>query len=198
MARCCPVDVRPARRTNERIRRGCATSSPGWAFAWSASAGCALAPSASSPGSVSVFVSWGSMATKNRRADYRSSVDRVPGRLVRYGVERAMGIEPTSLAWEAKVMAIIRRPRTRNSMRVFAVCASGRRGCCMRKCIHCHSHCCIRRSGVCSYRIGKFPEGPAMTTVTKRRSDRSGVRDSWLVLLVRDGGFTRRRNRRHR
>ena len=25
-------------------------------------------------------------------------------------VERAMGIEPTSLAWEAKVMAIIRRP----------------------------------------------------------------------------------------
>lgn len=26
-------------------------------------------------------------------------------------VERAMGIEPTSLAWEAKVIAIIRRPR---------------------------------------------------------------------------------------
>lgn len=25
-------------------------------------------------------------------------------------MERAMGIEPTSLAWKAKVMAIIRRP----------------------------------------------------------------------------------------
>ncbi|CAK0756980.1 hypothetical protein CCP4SC76_2840002 [Gammaproteobacteria bacterium] len=25
-------------------------------------------------------------------------------------MERAMGVEPTSLAWEAKVMAVIRRP----------------------------------------------------------------------------------------
>ena len=27
-------------------------------------------------------------------------------------LERAMGIEPTSLAWEARVMAIIRRPQS--------------------------------------------------------------------------------------
>lgn len=34
-------------------------------------------------------------------------------------VERAMGIEPTSLAWEARVIAIIRRPRRQRFYRVL-------------------------------------------------------------------------------
>lgn len=37
-----------------------------------------------------------------------------------------MGIEPTSLAWEAKVMAIIRRPRTRHFSQDVVPYASGR------------------------------------------------------------------------
>lgn len=34
-------------------------------------------------------------------------------------VERAMGIEPTSSAWEAEVMAIIRRPQNAQFYRGF-------------------------------------------------------------------------------
>lgn len=34
-------------------------------------------------------------------------------------VERAMGIEPTSSAWEAEVMAIIRRPQSLRFYRGF-------------------------------------------------------------------------------
>ena len=41
-------------------------------------------------------------------------------------VERAMGIEPTSLAWEAKVMAIIRRPQ---EARFYAGCPGKRKVC---------------------------------------------------------------------
>lgn len=49
-------------------------------------------------------------------------VQRHPESLVdKAGVslERAMGIEPTSLAWEARVMAIIRRPQSQQFYRVF-------------------------------------------------------------------------------
>lgn len=40
-------------------------------------------------------------------------------------LERAMGIEPTSLAWEARVIAIIRRPRRPRFYRVFWGLGSG-------------------------------------------------------------------------
>ena len=35
-------------------------------------------------------------------------------------LERAMGIEPTSLAWEARVMAIIRRPQSTQFYKGFS------------------------------------------------------------------------------
>ena len=35
-------------------------------------------------------------------------------------LERAMGIEPTSLAWEARVIAIIRRPQSPRFYRVLS------------------------------------------------------------------------------
>lgn len=40
-------------------------------------------------------------------------------------VERAMGIEPTSLAWEARVIAIIRRPQRQRLYRGFGGLGSG-------------------------------------------------------------------------
>lgn len=57
-------------------------------------------------------------------ADHR--FDRVPEAACVVRVERAMGIEPTSLAWEAKVIAIIRRPRNRDFMRDSKMDASMR------------------------------------------------------------------------
>jgi hypothetical protein len=47
------------------------------------------------------------------------SKSRLRRRLFDQKLERAMGIEPTSVAWEATVMAIIRRPRQPSILAAF-------------------------------------------------------------------------------
>ena len=44
------------------------------------------------------------------------TVTRTEGETVALFMERAMGVEPTSPAWEAEVIAVIRRPQRRRIM----------------------------------------------------------------------------------